>query len=69
MWRDPLVDEIRAIREAYAERFDYDLETIYRDLKELEQPSGRLIVSPPHRAPVSPAPKHQKRATVKSKRQ
>lgn len=29
---DPLVAEVRAIREAYAKRFNYDLQAIYREL-------------------------------------
>ena len=44
-WRDPIVDEVRRARDAYAARFNYDLRAIYRDLKEQEQRSGRQIVS------------------------
>jgi len=39
------VDEIRAEREAYAARFNYDLWAIYRDIKEQERKSGRTFVS------------------------
>jgi hypothetical protein len=47
---DPVVDEVRAIREAYAERFHYDPEAIYRDPKEQERKSGRRLVTlPPKR--------------------
>ena len=47
---DPLVEEVRAIREAYAKRFNYDLQAIYRDLKRQETKSGRKFVSfPPRR--------------------
>ncbi len=53
MERDPLIQEIRAIREAYAERFNYDLRAIYRDLKDLERRTGRPIVSPPQRTTVA----------------
>ena len=42
---DSLVDEIRAVREAYAARFNYDIEAICRDIKEQEQKSGRTCVS------------------------
>jgi len=42
---DSLVDEIRAEREAYAARFNYDLWAIYRDIKEQERKSGRTYVS------------------------
>lgn len=42
---DPIVDEVRQVRQAYAARFNYDLEAIYRDLKEQEKRSGRRFVS------------------------
>jgi hypothetical protein len=42
---DSLVDEVRAIREAYAERFQFDPDAIYRDLKEQEKASGRKFVT------------------------
>jgi len=45
MWEDPIVKEVRKVREAYAARFDYDLHAIYRDLKQQEKNSGRLFVS------------------------
>lgn len=44
-WTDPIVDEVRRARDAYAARFNYDLRAIWRDLKEQEQRSGRKVVS------------------------
>ena len=44
-WSDPIVDEIRRARDAYAARFNYDLRAIFRDLKDREKRSGRKIVS------------------------
>jgi hypothetical protein len=44
-WSDPIVDEVRRVREAYAARFNYDLRAIYRDLKEQEKRGGRMVVS------------------------
>jgi hypothetical protein len=44
-WSDPIVDEVRRARDAYAARFNYDLRAIYRDLKEQEKRSGRKFVS------------------------
>ena len=44
-WSDPIVDEVRRARDAYAARFNYDLRAIYRDLKEQEKRSGRKVVS------------------------
>ena len=54
---DPIVDEVRAIRDAYAKRFNYDLKAIYHDLKEYEKNSGLEFVSlPPKRIqPREPA--------------
>ena len=37
---DPIVEEIRKVRDAHARKFHYDLEAIYRDLKEQEAKSG-----------------------------
>jgi len=37
MAKDPIVEEVRRIRDQYAARFNYDLEAIYRDLKERER--------------------------------
>ena len=42
---DLIVAEIRAIREAYAKRFNYDLDAICRDLKAREKQVGRRLVS------------------------
>ncbi len=44
-WSDPIVDDVRRARDAYAARFNYDLRAIYRDLKEQEKRSGRKVVS------------------------
>lgn len=50
MWRDPIVEEVRKIREAHARKFNYDLQAIYRDIKEREKSSGREFNSlPPKR--------------------
>jgi hypothetical protein len=53
---DPLVDEVRAAREAYAERFGYDLHAICQDLREQAGKSGLKLVSlPPKRyVPAEP---------------
>jgi hypothetical protein len=36
-WKDEIVEEVRAAREAYAARFDYDLARIFEDIKKKEQ--------------------------------
>ena len=54
MSRDAIVDEIRAIRDAYAKQFDYDLDAIFQDIKKQEIESDRQFVTrPPKR--IQPA--------------
>ena len=47
MWEDEIVAEVRRVRESHAERFDYDLNAIYLDLKQQEKESGRELISLP----------------------
>ena len=51
-WEDPIVEEVRKARDAYAKRFNYDLDAIYRDLKEKERRSGRVVVPCPAKEAV-----------------
>ena len=51
---DPIIAELRAIRQAYATRFDYDVETMFRDSRARQEASGREYVRLPAR-PVSTA--------------
>jgi len=44
MWSDPIVSEVRAARDAHARFHHYDLDSIFRDLKQQEQRSGRKYV-------------------------
>ena len=45
IWEDPIVEETRRMKDEYASKFNYDLQAIYHDLKELEKqlPEERLI--------------------------
>jgi hypothetical protein len=64
IWSDPIVDEVRRVRDAYAARFNYDLRAIYRDLKEKEKQNGRAVAPGVNGSPaveqqqvrVSPSP-------------
>jgi len=49
MWEDPIVKEIRKVREEHASRFGHDLDRIYQELKRREEASGRRYVSYPPR--------------------
>ena len=50
MWEDPIVAEVRKIREEYAARFNYDLRALYQALKEQESEDTREKVSFPPKA-------------------
>lgn len=41
---DPIVDEVRRVRDAHAARFNYDLDAIFHDIKRREQESGLVFV-------------------------
>ena len=46
---DPIITELRAVREAYAARFGYDIKAICRDVRARQEASGREYVSFPAR--------------------
>jgi hypothetical protein len=43
MQPDPIVEEVRKIRDAHAARFHYDLDAIFLDIQEQEKKSGTYI--------------------------
>jgi hypothetical protein len=48
---DPIVDEVRKVRDAHASRFNYDLDAIFGNIKEQEKKSARTFASfPPRKA-------------------
>lgn len=42
---DEIIAEVRAIREAYAARFNYDMDAIFQDAKEREKRTTRRVVT------------------------
>ena len=44
---DPIIAELRAVRQAYAARFDYDVEAMFRDIRARQEASGREYVRLP----------------------
>jgi hypothetical protein len=42
---DPIVEELRKLREDHAARFNYDVDAIFDDLKKCEKEIGGTIVS------------------------
>lgn len=57
MWNDPIVEETRKLRDLYASKFNYDLDSIYQDLKNIHYPRKLNLV----------AKKSSNRLLVKSK--
>lgn len=56
-WKDEIVEEVRASREAYAAQFDYDLARMFEDLRTKEEQNP----STP-RADLKPLKPHEHRA-------
>jgi len=49
--RDPIVEEVRKVREAHAARFNNDLDAICEDIRKHEELSGRTFIQlPPRKA-------------------
>ena len=42
---DPIVEEIHKIREEYAVKFDFDIDAMFKDLREKQSNSNHKIVS------------------------
>lgn len=42
---DPIVEEIHKIREEYVAKFEYDIDAMFKDLREKQSQSNRKIVS------------------------
>ena len=58
MWEDPIVKEVRGVREVHAAQFNYDLEAIFQDIKRQEAASKRTFVT------FSPRPAKPMRTTA-----
>jgi len=49
---DPIVDEVRRVRDALAARFNYDLDAIYQAIKKREKESGLVFIQGVARQPA-----------------
>ena len=64
-WHDPIVEEVRRIREQQAAELDYDLKAIFERARRRQKQSKRKTVS---FATAAPSENHPPRAEVKSVR-
>jgi len=55
MWQDPIVEEVRRIRDEHAKKFNDDLHAICRDFRNRQISSGHRVVSRPRRIPAKTA--------------
>ena len=53
---DPIIVEIRAVRDAHAARFNYDVKAIFEDIRAKQETSGRDYVSYPPRRVMAETP-------------
>jgi hypothetical protein len=56
MWEDPIVAEIRKIRDEHAAKFNYDVAAIFEDIRRQEKESGRQYVAYPPQRSEAPTP-------------
>lgn len=47
MWKDEILEEIYRYREEYARSFDYDLDAIFRDLRNKQNAHKQRVVTLP----------------------
>lgn len=60
---DEIVDEVRAVRQAHAARFNYDLKAIFADIQrgeaELQKMGFKLIIPPAQHTDLPESPSRQ----------
>ena len=54
MQSDPIVAEIRSLRELRASHFNFDIARIVKDVQDRDGAGDRIVVRLPSRRPVSP---------------
>ena len=55
-WHDPIVEEVRSAREAYAERLGFDVRAICEDLRRRQSESGHPVVRTPQEETAKKTP-------------
>ncbi len=53
MWEDPIVKETRKLRKQYAEKFNYNPDAIFEDIRNRQKKSKRKCVSFPSRKAIT----------------
>lgn len=55
MTKDPIVAQVRKVREAYAEKFNHDIKAICDDLRNWQKETGHTYDLPPKRKKATKA--------------
>jgi len=55
MFKDPIVEEVRAARQRHSARFNHDLNAIVADMRKRQQHMGRPVVSLTPKRPMKKA--------------
>ena len=53
MPRDPILDELRAIKGKLAAKFNFDVRAIGEDARKRQGKDGRKVISPPPKRPLA----------------
>ena len=65
MWVDEIVEDVRRVRQEHAAQFGYDLDAVFRDLKQKERESNIKLTSLPPKQPISmKLPKSSQKTSV-----
>jgi len=54
MWDDPIVAEVRAVRERLAAQFEFDAHLIFKDLRKRQARLGDRVVRAPRKTKAEP---------------
>lgn len=67
MWKDPIVEETRKLREQYASKHNHDIDAIFEDIQQRQSKSDKKwVLFPPRKLINSPtANKLRKKIVVK----
>lgn len=49
MWDDPIVADVRRVREQLSAEFNFDVHAIFTDIQERQRKLGERLVAPPKR--------------------
>lgn len=52
MWKDPIVEETRKLRDEYANQHHHDIDAIFEDIQQRQAKADKKIVSFPPRKPL-----------------